>query len=190
MSNAPATPASPTMSQAEYARHRGVSRAAVHKAVHQGRIPMAGDGRIDPVAADAAWRSNTDPSRPGKPGASGPPVPANHVPTPGDGEAYSPLSFHDAKALREYNLASLAGLELRQRRGELIEADEVRDVAFRAARAARDLILAAPDRLAPLITGLTDQADVHRILREDLLRACEELVKADPAAAETEQAAS
>lgn len=173
------------MSQAEYARHRGVSRAAVHKAVHGGRIPLAADGRIDLVMADAAWRANTDPSKPGKPVVT---LPAGHEVPAGFEQLQSPISFHDAKALREYNLACLSGLELRQKKGELVEAAEVRDIAFRAARAARDLILAAPDRLAPLVTGLTDQAEVHRVLRDDLLRACEELVKAEPPPPEVEQA--
>ena len=46
------------LSQAEYAAHRGVSRAAVHKAARSGRIELTPDGRIDRDAADAAWLQN------------------------------------------------------------------------------------------------------------------------------------
>ncbi len=173
------TPARPplTGTQADYARHRGVSRSAVNKAVHAGRIPLTPEGRIDFAAADLAWRSNTDPS---KPSNTVSPPSAPSLPT-GDTELQlSPLSYADARALREYNLARLADLDFRQKSGSLVEVVDVKDIAFRAARAARDLILAAPDRLAPLVCGLSDQAEVHRILTEDLMRACEELMKIDP----------
>jgi hypothetical protein len=40
-----------------YARHRGVTLAAVQKARGTGRIPTLADGRIDPVAADTAWEA-------------------------------------------------------------------------------------------------------------------------------------
>jgi len=38
-----------------YARHRGVTLAAVQKARQTGRISALADGSIDPAAADAAW---------------------------------------------------------------------------------------------------------------------------------------
>jgi hypothetical protein len=38
-----------------YARHRGVTLAAVQKARRTGRIRVLADGSIDPSAADAAW---------------------------------------------------------------------------------------------------------------------------------------
>lgn len=46
------------ISQADYARHRGVSEAAVSKAVKERRITLI-DGRIDPVVADVQWARNS-----------------------------------------------------------------------------------------------------------------------------------
>lgn len=43
---------SPEMTQAEYARHRGVSRQAVNKWVDTGRIELNENGRIDVADAD------------------------------------------------------------------------------------------------------------------------------------------
>ncbi|HGG60421.1 MAG TPA: elements of external origin, partial [Gammaproteobacteria bacterium] len=43
-----------------YARHRGVSDAAVRKAIKTGRITPEPDGTIDPQKADAEWAANTD----------------------------------------------------------------------------------------------------------------------------------
>ncbi len=51
-----------------YAAHRKCSRQAVEKAISSGRIvAIAGKGGrlIDPVAADKAWRENSDPFRGG-----------------------------------------------------------------------------------------------------------------------------
>jgi hypothetical protein len=45
------------MTQAEYARHRGVSRQAINKLINSGKIPQSAfvdGGRIDPAAADFA----------------------------------------------------------------------------------------------------------------------------------------
>ena len=44
----------------EYARYRGVSSAAVGKAIKSGRIQKELDGTIDPVKADADWAANTN----------------------------------------------------------------------------------------------------------------------------------
>lgn len=46
------------MSQAEYAKHRGVSHVAVHKAIKEERIMLIG-GKIDPMVADIQWSANT-----------------------------------------------------------------------------------------------------------------------------------
>ncbi len=44
-----------------YARHRGVSDAAVHKAIKTRRITLEDDYSIDPVKADREWTQNTLP---------------------------------------------------------------------------------------------------------------------------------
>jgi len=48
-----------------YARHRGVSDAAVRKAIAAGRITPEGDGTVDPERADAEWVRNTEAPRTG-----------------------------------------------------------------------------------------------------------------------------
>lgn len=61
------------MTQAEYARHRRVSRQAISKLVKAGRIPVDGNGKIDPAAADFALgedRSRIDEPRAAAPGES------------------------------------------------------------------------------------------------------------------------
>ena len=48
-----------------YARHRGVSDTAVHKAIRAGRITPEADGTIDPERADRDWAKNSDSPREG-----------------------------------------------------------------------------------------------------------------------------
>ena len=46
----------------EYSRHRGVSPAAVQKAILYGRIQRGTDGKIESEKADRAWEANTNPA--------------------------------------------------------------------------------------------------------------------------------
>ena len=46
-----------------YARQRGVSDTAVHKAIKSGRITPEPDGTINPIKANAAWNRNSDPAQ-------------------------------------------------------------------------------------------------------------------------------
>ena len=54
------------MTVTEYARHRGVSRQAVYKALAARRIQRDRDGRIDAQTADRRWHELTDPFRGGQ----------------------------------------------------------------------------------------------------------------------------
>ncbi len=55
-------PKSILITQAQYAREKGVSRAAICKHVANGTIKLVGK-LIDPVQADKQLRSNLDPAR-------------------------------------------------------------------------------------------------------------------------------
>jgi hypothetical protein len=39
----------------KYARTRGVTHEAIRQAIHDGRLPLGPDGRIDPALADRTW---------------------------------------------------------------------------------------------------------------------------------------
>jgi hypothetical protein len=152
------------LTRAAYARYRGVSKEAVGKAIRQGRIPVGPDGRVDPAVADLAWDRNTSPARSSGPQASGPP----------------PVDLTEARTMHEYAKAQLAELELGERQGQLVAVADMRDAAFRATRAARDLILTVADRLAEVLVGVTDAGVIRRLLREELGRACDELSAIEP----------
>jgi hypothetical protein len=170
------------MTQAEYARYRGVSRQAVSKAVRSGRIVLAEDGMIDPEAADASWRRNTDPSKPSNSVAGNPrgAVPrARHsnpqAPRVTTGGPSPGPDYHVSRAVRETYLAKLVRLEYEIKTGKLIDAEESRHAAFQDNRRVRDLLLAIPDRTAAQLAACSDPAECHRLLAAEIRRACEEL---------------
>ncbi len=164
------------ITQAEYAKRRGVSEAAVSKAVKAERITLI-DGKIDPDVADIQWARNTR-VRAASGHASAPmPVPPVSgtseqlpldVPTPGAGEA-SP----DAPASDEYRLsrsrreaadAALAEMDLAQRRGDLIKVSAVELVWSAALASAREHLLQVRARLAPLLAAETETFRVEQLL--------------------------
>jgi hypothetical protein len=165
----------------EYARRRGISHVAVQRAVNAGRIRTV-DGKIDAELADREWRENTDPSKPrnritGRPKqARTPGEPSEPMDFGGaDGGSGTASGYARARAAREVAQAQLARLELEQKRGTLVEADQVRAAAFNTARRARDQLLAIPERLAAILAATTDAGEVLAILEREIETVCEEL---------------
>lgn len=163
------------ITQAEYARRRGVSREAVRKAVIQGRISLL-RGKIDPKRADREWSQSTltRVGRPAKAGRTG----AHTSRRPADAASKGGQNgYADARAARERVLAELAELDLKVRKGTLVNADQAREKVFKAARAARDLVLGLPERLAPRLVG-QDEAAIRRILTDETGRICDVIANA------------
>lgn len=175
------------MTPAEYARHRGVSREAVRKALRDGRIRADRRGRIEWSAADLAWTASSEPASPrrvvDRGAAGGPPALEAQASVPRH-VAFDPqqISYATARAMREFYQAQLAELELGERSKALLPAEEVRDEQFRAARAARDLLLSIPDRVADVLAPIGDAGEIRRILRCEIEHACQQLAGAPPEA--------
>lgn len=143
------------MKQTEYARHRGVSAAAVSRAIKEGRITLQNDGRIDPVAADAQWEANT--RKRADPRSQ--PRARQGVHTGADRQAPADRAFLDARTRRELADANLAELRYAQACGELVRADDVRAEWASKISALRDALLNLGARLAPVVAA---EADMQR----------------------------
>lgn len=161
------------LSAKAYAKHRGVTLPAVMVAITSGRLKDSvrkqGPGyRIDVEKADAEWAANTD-SGSGTPGHM-----ASQQP-PVERDDDQPISYAEARAQHERFKARLAQLELEQREGKLVEAEEVKREAFRVARIVRDALLNLPDRVAGELAAETNQFKVHQRLSNEIRRALEDL---------------
>ncbi len=162
----------PLLSLRAYAKHRGVSLAAVEKAIQSGRITPTADGLIDSDRADAEWSAKT------RPGQRRPKA-AAAVPRESPEAASSGLDYFRARAIRESYLARLAKIEFEERTAKLVSRDEVQVAAFTNGRTVRDNLLNIPDRLAATLAAETDVDRVHDLLSVEIRRALEELAGAN-----------
>lgn len=178
------------MSKAEYARHRGVSGAAVTKAVKTGRITVLADGQIDPVAADAQWANNSRPKADVGPPAAPAPKPSSvevSLEPQGHGGALKRAKveveegepdYWKARARREEAEAQLSEIKLAETSGQLIRADAIRSQLARVLSATRDSLMQIPARLAAVLAAESDPAKVHDQLQTELHQSLSQLAVA------------
>lgn len=180
-----ATTAEP-MALRAYARRRGVSPAAVVKAIDDGRLE-ASVGRTDtgarfiadPVLADREWAENTDRTR--GPGA----VQRRELAREGEAavddvgdedeaeevDAGRPtMKLGEAAALEKEWGAKLKALDYRQRTGELVDAKEIRAKLAERITRTRTHLLGLPSKLKAARPQLTreDLTTLDRLIREAL----------------------
>jgi len=160
-----------------YARHRGVSDTAVHKAIRSGRITPEADGTIDPVRADRDWERNTETPRAGtRQGAVTERVPES------EGE-HGPLlpasgtSLLQARTVNEVVKAQTNKVRLARLKGDLVDRAQAIAHVFRLARTERDAWLNWPARVsAPLAASLgVDPHALHVALDAAVREHLEEL---------------
>jgi hypothetical protein len=118
------------LTQAQYARHRGVTRAMVSKYGKSDRLVIV-DGKVDVVASDALLAGSLDPARGGRGGKSdrqqvgrGAPSPAQAQQAPAQRSAPGPDTYSRVRTHREAFAAKTAEAEYRKMIGELVERDE------------------------------------------------------------------
>jgi len=134
-------------SKSEYARHLGVSPAAVTKMVKTGKIPVREDGKIDFADADHARNQNGDPARSS---VLTDPVeaerddqnplamePEGNRGTSKQPEQKSGPTFTDARTEREQYAAKLARLDYEQKMGNLLPKQEIIDAMVASGRRIR-----------------------------------------------------
>ena len=143
-----------------YARHRGVSLAAVQHAIKAKRITRRSDGLIDVEEADQEWDRNTAPTQ-------------QTVVTANEPLAANPnaVEYSRARAVRENYLARLAKFDFEVRTGKLVDKAEVEVAAFNRFRMFRDAMLTIPDRMAAVLAAETDERKVFELLSADIRRA-------------------
>ena len=166
----------PYVTQAEYARHRQVSRQAVFKAVKSGRIQLT-DNKIDLAIADVQWSAMSDPGSRGGPGTGvagssilSPTTQTGQPPPPGASGAGA--NYAAARAVTETYRAKLAKFNYEKELGKFVTADEVRIEAFTCARDARNQMLTIADKVASSLSAMTDVQEIRTFLRQHILIAC------------------
>lgn len=185
------------VSRRSYAAQRGVSEAAVRKAIATGRITTLPDGTIDPARADSEWGAQTDPAKQLGPHpqelasrmAATTRAAAKAVPTaairavaetlkepgaePEPGKAGTEkLSLTRARMANEVLRAKTAKVWLQKMKGDLVDRAPATGMVFDLARLERDAWLNWPPRVAAkLRRNLGVEAQLMRLMLDDDLRA-------------------
>ena len=163
---------------AAFARKVGVSRSAVTYAVSNGRLKVHTDENgsrfLDEDEAEVDWFKNADEQ---KMRISGSLRPAEERPGgkrigKNDDPAELP-TITESRAQKEKWLAKTAQLNYEERVGQLVDAEEVRQAAFKVARAVRNGLNGIPDRIAAELAAETNQFRVHKILSDEIRRVLE-----------------
>lgn len=163
-------PAVELVTQAEYARRRGVDRAAVHAAIKSGRITtVEKDGRvwIDPEVADIQWAKNTQEKYSPKARKAG--ESASVVPVVDD-PAAGPIPGYDrslAAAKRETHEANLAQMRELREAGSLLERQKVEKGAADAGALVRQALERVPG-LALELAAMSDAVAIRNLLSEKI----------------------
>lgn len=132
-----------------YARHRGVSDTAVHKAIRAGRITPEADGTIDPDKADRDWTRNSEPPKAGtgsrtvKVRVAGDPAPNLATGLPAGG-----TTLVQARTVNEVVKAQTNKVRLARLKGELVDRHQAIAHVFKLARTERDAWLNWPARIS------------------------------------------
>jgi hypothetical protein len=172
-----------------YARHRGVTDTAVHKAIRSGRINALADGTIDADQADAQWERNT--SSP-KAGTQRPTIKVKVPEVDGDvggersgtgaanntssggggaGSGTGGTSLLQARTVNEVVKAQTNKVRLARLKGELIDRPQAIAHVFKLARSERDAWLNWPARVsAQMAAKLEIDAHTMHVALENAVR--------------------
>ncbi len=171
------------ITQAEYARRRGVDPTSVRDAIKAGRITLI-DGKIDPDVADVQWARNSRARvRTGQePPVRNPTHPQTHgLPAGDDDPITAPrlLTYEEARRRRELAEAQKAELQLAELQGDLIRTADVRAAYAKRAAGLREALLQIPARLAAVVAAEGDQAKCHDILQGELHQVLAQVTEGD-----------
>ena len=136
-----------------YARHRGVTDTAVHKAIRAGRITPEADGTIDAARADQEWARNSDAPKAGTRAKAEKVAVAE---SGGDGPAALPAggaSLLQARTVNEVVKAQTNKVRLAQLKGELVDRAQAIAHVFKLARAEREAWINWPNRITPILAA-------------------------------------
>jgi hypothetical protein len=171
-----------------YARHRGVTDTAVHKAIRSGRINALSDGTIDPDQADAQWERNTSSPKTGtqRPAVKvkvpevdgeggGDRVGASAATNTGSGGGGAGgaggTSLLQARTVNEVVKAQTNKVRLARLKGELIDRPQAIAHVFKLARSERDAWLNWPARVsAQMAAKLELDAHTMHVALENAVR--------------------
>lgn len=163
----------------------GVTERAVRSAASKGRLTVAADGTLDARTARVEWETN----RKRAPGPGRPRAPAD--PPPADGQRKPPKkTLLELQTEHEHVKIIQRRLEIREKRGRLVDAAAVERRYFQKARRLRDGLLlwavSAAERMAPELG--CDARTLAAVLEREVRACLTSLARDEPALGEQARA--
>lgn len=150
-----------TVTPAEYARMRGVSRARVTQMVQEGRAVADDSGNILVAETDERW--------------------TRRIKAEIDSQAES-TSYTEARTRKELAEAHLRELKLAIELGQVIEVGLVRRTWYGLLRSLRDALLGIPDRVCHALADMDDPHAIREHLAAEIRQALGGLPRSPPVA--------
>jgi len=158
------------LSVTEYAAHRGVSKAAVSKAIKNKRLDDAIDGtgkrkKINRDLADELWNNSGKlkvdnvKNEVNKQENQGQEIPQQSS----HGQRYA-----QSRAMKEIYAAKNEQLKYEERSGNLCKTEDVVKAVKEKTKLTRDYLLNLPDKLAPILAAETDLDEIHKLLTTEI----------------------
>lgn len=154
------------VSKSQYARHRGVTPAAVTYWCRDKRIVVV-EGRVDQEASDAALDKTLNPIHGGNRVPEAEQIAAN---ISGDSRA----SLIRSKSRQSDLAADLLDLELREKRGQLVELPRVNQAIADGLATILSQLRTISVRTSPRLVGETDLRRVQDVIDEEVDKICQE----------------
>lgn len=175
-----------SLSLRAYAKHRGVSLAAVQKAIKAKRVTTEPDGKIDPDKADKQWNSRTDPAKQQQQRKRKTPTPPaveeeqGQESDSGDEPQPEVDDYWKSKAAREYWESELSRLKAGREKGNLIDREAAEKAWSGMVVATRTKALYLPAQLANKLAAESDPIEVEQVLKDAIYRLLSELSEYRP----------
>lgn len=147
------------MTKTQYAAYLHVGASYVSRLQKQGRLVLAPDGRIDVAATDALLKETTA------------------VPKRSKVVEQTP-EYVDHKERAEKHRADLLEMDVAERKGTLLPLDDVKSTVMLVVTTLRTGLEALPDRVAPMVTAKSDEAQIRAIMAVEVEALLDELTHA------------
>jgi hypothetical protein len=166
----------------EFARQIGCSDVAVHKAIKAGKIVHGyvrvakNKYKINPEVAATEWGKHFNPNYERSPnirekiGANPPPPPSQDIDKPS-----GTRSLAEVKRLNAEVKLQLDAIELKRKKGELVDKRAVYAALYEAGQTIKNQVLGVADRTIDEILAAPSRNDAHTILLKALVEALETL---------------
>lgn len=160
------------MTHAEFSRFTGRAKSGVTKLSNQGLLVKSPCGRV--VVRESLERIRQHREAPGRYAARAEAMSVVAA-QPAEPDPQPAPTYVDWKDRKERAQAEMAEMDVLQRRGLLLEADQVRAVVVSAATQLRTRLEMLPDQLAPVLAASSDEQHIRAQLAQHIESALADL---------------